>query len=255
MDRFERIETMYKYIQDKRNVSVKELSRVFGISEVTVRKDLQEIEANGLIKKTHGYARASSERLLLEPKYADKASRNTESKKLIAKKSAEFLDNEDIIFMSTGSTINLMCNYIDPDIRITVITNDIKNAFELALFPNVKLIIPNGECRQGTYSMIGSSVYQSLSRFHVSKAFLSCSAYSAESGLFTTIYDSAQINSVMIQNSGKIYLLADSTKYRQEAMVQIAPMEAIDYLITDNGFPREDIGKFQAYNTEVIIVE
>lgn len=253
MDKIERIETLYDYITKRKKVSIKELSSTFSVSEVTIRKDLQELETRGLIKKSYGYARLKTADLLLEPNYTDKAKQNTAIKNTIAKKAAEFIADNDIIFLSTGSTINLLCEFINKNKPLTVITNDLKNAYVLALYSNIQLIIASGTCRAGTYSMVGASTYKYLSEFNVTKAFISCSAFSAKNGVFTTIPDSALINRVMIQNAQKVYLVADSTKYNKFSMVQIAPIMSFDYLITDKHFPAEDVGKFQVNGTEVIM--
>lgn len=255
MDKIERLETVYDYIAERKKVSIKELSSKFAVSEVTTRKDLQEPETRGLIIKSYGYARLKTSDLLLEPDYVDKVKSNADIKNMIAMKAADLIMDHDVIFLSTGSTINSLCGFIHKNKSLTVITNDLKNAYILALYPNIQLILASGCCRAGTYSMIGASTYKFLSGFNVTKAFISCSAFSAKNGVFTTIPDSAVINRIMIQNAQKVYLVADSTKYNKYSMIQIAPTTSIDYLITDKYFPVEDIGKFQSHETEVIIAE
>lgn len=255
MDKIERLEAIYDYIAERKKVSIRELSNNFAVSEVTVRKDLQELENRDLIIKTYGYARLKTSDLLLEPNYTDKVNSNAEMKKMIAMKAAGFIADNDVIFLSTGSTINYLCEFIDKKKTLTVITNDLRNAYILALYPNIQLIIASGPCRPGTYSMVGASTYKFLSDFKVTKAFISCSAFSAKNGVFTTIPDSALINRVMVQNAQRVYLVADSTKYNKYSMIQIVPITSIDYLITDYNFPVEDIGMFQFHETEVIIAK
>lgn len=253
MDKLDRLEAIYDYIAEKKKVGIKELSKTYSVSEVTIRKDLQYLESRGLIIKSYGYARIKTSDLLTEPDYNDKAQSNIDLKDMIAKKAAEFITDNDIIFLSTGSTINLLCDYIDKNINLTVITNDVKNAYKLALNPHIQLILASGPCRPGTYSMVGASTYRYLADYKVTKTFLSCSAFSSKNGVFTTIPDSALINHHMVQNAQKVYLVADSSKYNKYSMIQIAPISSIDYLITDKNFPVEDIGMFKSLETEVII--
>lgn len=192
---------------------------------------------------------------LIEPDYSEKEALNILQKDIIAKKAAEFVCDGDTIFLAFGTTVSHLCKYLDDKNDITIITNDLNTAHKLSGKKNIKLIVVGGVCRINSYSLIGPNVNEQLSSFYTSKAFVSCSSFSVERGITTPLVNEGLIGKTMIKNSKKTFILADSSKYMKEAMYQIAPLKEIDYIITDNGFPIEDMKKFRSLGANLIVAK
>lgn len=252
MDRLERSHKIMEILNKQKKIRVRTLSEMLSVSDVTVRKDLDYLSKKGLILKTHGMVRLYTEDLLTELPYAEKRQRKLAEKDAIAKKACESIKDGDIIFLAPGTTVSQMANYLKTKKNLTVVTNDIYTAYMLSGKSNIKLVLTGGFCREHAYSLIGSAVPYTLERFYASKAFIACSSFSIKRGVTTPIIEEGVAVKVMIKNSNKTIVLADSSKYEKEAMYQIAPIDEIDQIITDKNFPKSDIPKFRNYGVEII---
>lgn len=252
MDRLDRNNRIIEILKNRESIKVKDLCSIFNVSEVTMRKDLSYLSSKGLIIKSHGGARLYRN-LLVEPFYNDKKSQHLLEKDQIAKKASEYINDGDVLFFSTGTTITKLCKYIINKNNLTVITNDLNTAYELSGKENIKLIVTGGICRENSYSLIGNMVMNLISSFGATKAFIGCSGFNSIRGITTPLVEEGSIAKLMIENSNQIFILADSSKYGKEALFQTARLKEVDFIITDSGFPESEIKKISAEEVNIII--
>lgn len=252
MDRFERNNKILELLKKCESIKVKDLCSIFDVSEVTIRKDLKYLSSKGLVIKSHGMARLYKN-LLLEPFYREKESKHLEEKDQIAKKASEYINDGDVLFFSTGTTISGICRYLSGKNNLTVITNDLITAHKLAGKENINLIVTGGVCRENSYSLVGHIVMNIISNFGAAKAFIGCSSFNCTRGVTTPLIEEGAIAKLMIEKSNQNFLLADSSKYGKEALFQTAELKDVDFIITDRGLPESEAKKIYDEDVNLII--
>ncbi len=245
--RHDRIITL---IRKMRKVSVHDLTKRLGVTNVTIRKDLSFLEERGILMRTHGGA------VLAENSYRDqyflkRKETHKEEKKRIAKRAAEFIFEDDTVYIDSGSTAAFLAREIS-GINIRVITNSLDVMNILSNSEEVVLISVGGSFRKDAGSFIGPQAEEILRYFRIDLAFLGTSGISAE-GRFSSfnIFES-QFKSTVIASSKRKIILSDSSKYGKEAFSVFAQSGEIDMLVTDNSFSAGD--QFARFGIEVITV-
>jgi DeoR/GlpR family transcriptional regulator of sugar metabolism len=226
-----------KMMYEKREVTVKELSTVFSVSEETIRRDLHALENEGIVTRTYGGAvlqrrvKNIVDRKIVEGLFV-------ESKTIIAKRCAELIKNGDCIFLDSSSTALHICDEI-MNLRLTVITNSYSVSTRLVELDNIMLICTGGSIDRTDYSFTGRSVTRFLSDYYVDKSFVSCSSIDMERGLSDFNEQRAEIRRYIIENSNKSYIIADHTKFDRVSFVNICGFENINAIIVDKDLSSE----------------
>ncbi|MFB9278410.1 DeoR/GlpR family DNA-binding transcription regulator [Cohnella cellulosilytica] len=231
----ERKEAIVKLVNERKKVLVPELIDYFKMSPATIRNDLRDLEAAGLIKRTHGGAIPSSAiRVGFE---MDSNSKNVElvpAKEAIARKAVEWVEEGDIIVLDTGTTTLEMAKRLLHKKNVTVIVNDIEIASVLEKFEGVNVVIIGGTLRRNFHCTVGPFAVKLLSELNVDKVFLGTNAFSAEKGCTTPDINQAEIKKTMVQIATQVIVLCDSSKIGKNSFVQFAPPSDIDALVTDD---------------------
>jgi DeoR family fructose operon transcriptional repressor len=220
------------YVNENKQASVKELSKATGLSEVTVRKYLQPLESKGLLIKTHGGVISKKSALNYEVPYSEKETVNMEEKQRIGAAAAKLVCDGDVILLDSGSTTLQIAKEIKNQ-DITVITNDIKIAYELSGKPNVKLFVTGGMLRSTVFTLVGSDAESYLRRLHVNKTFLGADAVHLDSLVTNNAMEDAEIKKLMIQAADQVILVADHSKFDKKCFLDICSFSDIDVVVTD----------------------
>lgn len=220
------VEKRWKAIEEElkanHSVSVELLSVKFGVSKMTIRRDLTYLESRKIINRTHGGAV-----LIFDEKEELKMYREK-----IAKFAANFIEAGDTFFINTSSNAIQILNHIK-DKRVTVITNNGKAIYQTR-DKRIDVILTGGELRRQKDSMVGDFALKNLNPIYAKKAFMGCSGISAEGGITTEFFSEVNINEMMIKHATKeVYVLADHTKIGKNSSFVSADIEKINYLITD----------------------
>ena len=216
------------HIQEYGEATVIELADLFGVSSVTIRRDLQYWEDKFALEKVYGGARIV-QKIIDAPKLSIQDHRQH----AIAKYAARLVNNNDTIFINSSTTALLMLLYIK-DKSITVITNN-GRAIHLDCDPGITIILTGGEVHFPKVAMVGNFALSSLDLVKADKAFLGCSGFHTEQGITTAISEEVQINKKMIGRCpNHVYLLADSSKVQKVYSFKSADMTCINTLITDS---------------------
>lgn len=239
----------------KTNKSVKneELAELLHTSPLTIRRDLQALEEEGLVKRFYGGATLLDEPSIIESTL-DMSKDRISQKHAIAKYAASLIEDGDTIFINTSSTALLILDYLK-DKRVVVVTNNGKS-LQVPLSPNIDLVLTGGQVYGRKQSMIGDFATFILSKISASKCFLGVSGIEANLGITTSVLQETLINKEMINHSiGPVYILADSTKIGRHSNFSSGDIDKISHLITDSDVSNENVLKFRNSGIEVSIVD
>ena len=231
----ERRRKILEILQKDGRISVSELSQRFKVSQVTIRKDLETLEREGKIIRTHGGAVLPSA-LRMEIDFLKKLHRNAKLKIEIAKKAVELIKPEMTIILDSGSTNLFLAKEIKNSklSNITVVTNNTYIAQEL-MNAHVEIIILGGYIREHSLSIVGKFAVEQLELLNVNIAFLGTTGFSKERGFMTPSIVEAEVKSKMVQIADKVVIVADSSKFSRRAFAVFCKHEEVDMVITDRG--------------------
>jgi DeoR family fructose operon transcriptional repressor len=228
-------------------VKVGELSQKLGVSESTIRRDLQELEDNGLIQRTHGGA--ISVRTGFEPSFTDKEVVNLAEKQAIAEAAAKLIQDGEAVFLDAGTTTLEIARLLR-ERPVTIVTNSMEVVQVFLDDSRVEVMLLGGVFRKATRSLVGYMANEMLKRMHFDKVFLAANAVSAEYGVATPNPAEAETKRQMVDSGHKVILVADHSKIGQRALCRICGLEEISLVLTDAGIEPEDYETLKAV-TEV----
>jgi DeoR/GlpR family transcriptional regulator of sugar metabolism len=235
----ERRQLILEMVRANGAVSLRELARVVQTSEVTVRRDVRALEAEGLLDRRHGGAVLPGG-LAREPGYPQKTHLCAAEKSAIADVAASLVQEGDAIVVGAGTTTQELARRLARVPGLTVVTNSLLVAQALAHANRVEVVMTGGTLRGSNYALVGSGAEQSLQGLRVARAFVSGSGLTAERGLSTSNMLSASVDRALVQAASEVVVLADHTKIGTDTMFQTVPSEAITHLVTDEGATAAD---------------
>jgi len=233
-------------------VSVNELSRMFGVSEVTIRNDLSHLEKKGLLIKTRGGG-LKTQSVAIDQKLNEKAKINSREKLAIGKKAVELINDNDTIILDSGTTTVEIAKNINGIQNLTVITNALNIAGQL-IRDEIKVILLGGILRTSSLSLIGPVGENNMRNFYCDKCFLGVDGIDSQSGIFTPNLEEANLNRLMIEASKEVIIVTDSTKFKRKSFAHISPISKVDIIITDSNIPEDEFKNLQNKGIKVILV-
>lgn len=236
------------------NVQVGELVERFGVSSVTIRADLTHIESQGLATRNHGGAT-----LVRTPppeqNIREKDGLNLPLKESIGARAAQLVQSGDNIIIDSGSTTMTLARHLRGHRDITVMTNGLNVAWELANAPGVELLLTGGLLRKQALSLQGSQAEASLAPYSFDTVFLGVDGLDLQFGLTTHHEAEASLNHRMVEHARRIVVLTDASKFGRVSLHRIARLDQIHTIITDAGISNEYRDGLQRLGIEVIIAE
>lgn len=246
----ERRQKIQEILTEKRRILVREVSRKFGISEVTIRKDLEILEKKGILTRVHGGAilnSASRQDLAL----TEKERIHSEEKSRIANFAESLIVPGDTIILDSGSTTTQLAHLLKYKKDITVITNAVNIATELAA-SDLTVILTGGMLRERSFSLVGPIAEESLRNITVDKLFLGVDGIDFRFGLTTPNIMEARVNKMMIKVAVQVIVLADSSKFGRRSVGVIDSLDSIDRIITDNKISDDDLARLSELGIDTI---
>jgi DeoR/GlpR family transcriptional regulator of sugar metabolism len=222
-------------------VRVADLVKHFGVSDVTVRNDLEALAKEGILVRDHGGAVAQTY-TSLSVAFNQRAMLNLEAKQRIGEAAAKKVFAGETVILDAGTTLMEMAKRL-PSVSLTVVTNSLNIATEVGSGPGVHVMLAGGSLSNETISTIGPLAERDLRELLVDKLFLGIQAFDPDAGLSDVSIEVARVKEVI--------LLADSSKYPTRAIARVAPLAEIDCLITDIGFPDEAARQLSARGIQV----
>jgi DeoR/GlpR family transcriptional regulator of sugar metabolism len=218
-------------IRDSGVIRVEDLCRRLKVSPATVRRDLDQLERSGAIRRVHGGA-VSVEGRLDEPVFADKTSLAAREKRRIAEAALTFIEPGDTIYLDGGSTVLELARLLRERTNLTVVTNSLYAAHELA-GPGPRLIVIGGELRRLSQTMVGPLTRLVLHELHLDKAFMGTIGFGLNEGLTTTDPSEAFTKKLVMDQARQVILLADSSKAGKVSFASAGGWDNVHTLITD----------------------
>lgn len=229
-DGTERRDWIMKFLEENGQVEVSRLSKTFDVSDMTVRRDLEKLEKEEKLIRTHGGARIIK-KTTYEAVLDDRVRDNFEYKDAIGKYCMQFIEDGDVIALDASSTALAMARNITA--KVQIVTNNISIAQELSHNPNVEILLLGGNVRKKSCSTVGFSAVNMMGELLVDKLFLSSKALSFEYGISDATQSEGEMKKAMIRSSNKVILMADCTKLGTRAFYRVAPVECADVIVTN----------------------
>jgi len=248
----ERHQKIIEIIESKSRVTVKELVEQFQLNEMTIRRDLLELEKSGLLQRVHGGAICVRGRSY-EPPFIKRSLDKQNEKEKIGVKAAELINDGDSIALDVGSTTIEIANNLKGKTNLTILTPSVRIANILADNPNIRIICTGGILRPSEHSLIGDLAISAINNFYVDKLFLGMGGVDFEAGLTEYNLDDSQVKKALIQKAKEVILVTDSSKFNKVAFTFVAPIKAVSRIVTDSKIDNETARRLKEVNIEVII--
>ena len=214
---------------------VEDLRRELKVSVATVRRDLEVLEEEGLVRRVHGGA-VSMESRLEEAVFDDKTNQFSREKRAIAEKAYKLIGQEESLFLDGGSTTLCLARLLKERNDLTVVTNSLRAAAELA-DSGPRVILTGGELRRISQTMVGPLTSAVLGQVRVDKAFMGTMGFCIKNGLTTTDPNEAFVKSLVADQATQVVLLADSSKAEKVSFARVSDWDRVDLLISDAMLP------------------
>ncbi|MBW2677784.1 MAG: DeoR/GlpR transcriptional regulator [Deltaproteobacteria bacterium] len=233
----ERRQQILAIIARELTIRVSNLSEMLGVSEMTIRRDLDLLAERGLTERTHGGAVFSKRRTPGKFQYQSSVQTNPEERVKIARAAAALIEPHDMVYLGEGASTAALVHFIDPEMPFTIFNNNL-GAVPQIQGKAAELIILGGAYAPETHALAGPITMEQIRQINATKVFLGVDGLSLSSGLTTPNLDIAVIERSMIQYTrGKVVAMADHSKFGLVAEVVVAPINQIDILITDRKIP------------------
>lgn len=239
-------------LREDGSAKVLDLARLFKVTEVTIRQDLEKLEKEGLITRDHGGAYLKNIKDQVQ-NISLSHQENLDKKGLIAAKCLEYIESGDTIILDSGSTTTEVARKLRGRKNLTVITNALNIALMLGAEQGIEVIVTGGEFKPPTLSLTGQKAAEFFKGLHVQKLFLATAGISLKAGLTYPSISDLVVKKAMIEAAETTYLVADSTKMGKAAFASLGALSLIDYIITDAGIDKKHRQVFRDNEIELII--
>jgi DeoR family transcriptional regulator of aga operon len=249
----ERRQHILSLIQNHGRVVVGELSRDLGISQITIRKDLEYLHTKGLIQRTHGGALRIQSSALFDPSVNEKQKQHAQEKQRIAAAAVKMVEEGQCVMLDSGTTTAAIAHELRRFSQLTVITNAMNIAADLTS-TDLEVILIGGSLRKNSFSLVGPLAEDVLEEMHADILFLGVDGFDPEVGLTTPNFLESRVNRAMVKAARRVVAVCDSTKFKRRSLSRIVPPSAVHSVITDRDLPIETAEALRAQNIEVILV-
>ncbi len=240
-----------RLVDEQGQITVAELNRLLKVSEATVRRDLEELANQGWIRRTHGGA-VKVERARREPPIVQRLSANQEAKQRIGRLAASLVQPGETIFLGSGSTVQCMVPHLRAIPELTVITNSLPVINELAGNDHTELIVIGGMFRQSELSMVGHIAEQAIREFRADRVFMGIRGIDVQHGLTSDYLPEAMTDRAILAIAPQRIIVADHSKFSRVSTVFLAPVTAIDVLVTDTITDPSFVDALRQLNIQVL---
>lgn len=227
-------------LKKKGKVKVKELARDFKVTEVSIRKDLEELENRKLLIRVKGGAVSIySDSQYDDRLISEKALLHQREKMNLGAFAASLVQDGESLIIDSGTTMMQVARFLDSNLRLTIITNALDIAMSLYKKANFQVIVLGGTMRKTSFSTVGLLSEANLKNFYTDKLFLGVDSVSIRDGISTPDIEEASLNQAMLGCAREVIAVFDSSKVNQRSFAHIAMLDKVDTVVTDNHLPDE----------------
>ncbi|MBE6601673.1 MAG: DeoR/GlpR transcriptional regulator [Ruminococcaceae bacterium] len=247
----QRKQKISELLKENDSVRVTELSRLFDVSEVTIRSYLEDMEKKGLLSRVHGGA-VSSYKPYYSMNLNQRLETNQKEKVEIAERVAAMICPNDTIMLNAGTTTLLVFRKFPADYNLSIVTNSISIALEASGNPNYNVILVGGAVNTKYQFTYGNDAVKQLRKYHADKLILSVDGIDKERG-FTTYYNKeSDVDIAMLEQSDTCIVAADRSKFGHKAFAKISDISVADYIVTNGSFSDEAKEEFQTLGVTLL---
>lgn len=246
----ERLDKIVDILRAKKHVSAAYLCQQLFVSPSTIRRDILDLEKSGIVKKSHGGVTLlpSSN---IEYSYIFREMENIKEKNHICQLALDFISNGYAIFLDSSSTVSNICPMLEKYTNLTVVTNGVKTALELAQIGSITTFIAGGQLKPGSSSIVGELTGSFIDNFHADLSIMSCRGIN-ENGAYEANQMQALVKQHMIRNSKATILLCDSSKFNDTHFYKLSSFENIEAIITNKQPSSKILNSILSYGCEVL---
>lgn len=235
-------------------VKVSELAATLGVTQTTIRKDLNYLESQGVLQRAHGSAIPTAPQVI-DINLSAKRLINYDAKQKIAAKAATLIQSDDSILIASGSTITLFAEVLKPKGRLNVVSISVNISAHLGDIPGITVMQVGGILYGNTLSVLGAEASKTIENLYCSKVFFGVDGLDLDYGLTCGTGEEASITQKMMHSAQTSIVLVDSSKVGQRGFARICEVGDIDILITDKGMPLETRQRIENMGVKLIIAE
>lgn len=235
-------------------VKVSELAATLGVTQTTIRKDLNYLESQGVLQRAHGSAIPTAPQVI-DINLSAKRLINYDAKQKIAAKAATLIQSDDSILIASGSTITLFAEALKPKGRLNVVSISVNISAHLGDIPGITVMQVGGILYGNTLSVLGAEASKTIENLYCSKVFFGVDGLDLDYGLTCGTGEEASITQKMMHSAQTSIVLVDSSKVGQRGFARICEVGDIDILITDKGMPLETRQRIENMGVKLIIAE
>ena len=249
----ERRQYIHGLAQENGRVLVEDLSQTLGVSSITIRKDLDELQRRGVVQRTHGGAILPTSGSMFDPTLQEKEGRLSAEKKRIAEAAARLVRDGQCILLDSGTTTTALARALRSLSSLTVITNAMNIAAELS-GTGFEILLTGGSLRKNSFSLVGPLAEDMLHDMHADILFLGVDGFDVEAGVTTPNIMESRVNRAMVKASSKVVAVCDSTKFERRSLCKIVDASAIHQVITDKNLPESTADALRSLGIELTLV-
>lgn len=249
----ERRRAILELLNHDGRVLVKDLAPRFNTSQVTIRKDLEVLHSRGLIHRTHGGALPVPVGALLDPSLREKEKLHRKEKQRIGAAAARLVKEGESVILDSGTTTTAVARALHEFRNLTVITNAVNIAAELA-GTAIEVILTGGILRENSFSLVGPLAEETLRRLSADILFLGVDGFDVNFGLTTPNLLEAKVNRVMMEIAKRTVVVCDASKFGRRSLSLIAPPSMVHQAITDSKIAKSDLKALEDAGIEVTLV-
>jgi len=241
-------------LEETGSLDVGDLADRFAVSVVTIRRDLDDLEREGLLQRTFGGA-VFSHRSRFNKSFLERAGLHRREKRAIAAAALDYVKDGDTIILDAGTTTLALAQLLKQQVKSAfIITCSVPVALELSS-AGYDILLLGGMVRNKSLALLGRETLAVLDRYRADKAFLGSSGFTAENGHTTPNSDDAQIKEAIMRVSEEIYVLVDSSKYGDQCLTRFAHLRDVDLTITDSRLSKNKAKALEAAGATLRVVD
>ncbi len=248
----ERRQAIIAALEEAGQLSVAELSQRFGVTEVTIRADLQALSEQGLVQRVRGGAMATT--ALPELSYDVRKQLHAAQKTRIGKMAATLIRNGDTIAIDASTTAQAITPHLQHLAELTVITNSLKVAMALLVYPQIHVLMPGVSLRRESISLVGPIENSAIADIHIRLGFFGARGFTLQEGLTDVNLDEVRTKRELVARCRHVIGVIDAHKWGQVATATFASLDQIDTIITDSDAPEHMVEDVRARGVRVILV-
>jgi len=249
----DRLQVIADLIRERGSVRGRDLADVLGVTDETIRRDLARLTEQGLVRRAHGGAVAL--RPSDETDTSFRLREHADEKIAIGRRAAELVADGSSIILDSGTTTLCLARVLHGKQDLVVVTTAVTNALELVGNPGTTVIMTGGVVRPTTFGASGQLAAATLRGLHVDQTFLAIHSVSVKGGLTYPLFEEVDAKKAMIEAAAEVILLADHSKFGRQALVRVAPITAVQRIVTTPGIDLDEAAAIRDLGIDLIIVE